>query len=77
MVKTERQEFKSEPKTGIKRERDDGDADEDDFQITMSRSVRFKPAASKIETINLESDTEDEWRLSIKSTKLKHQIEHS
>lgn len=54
--------MKSEPKTSIKRERDDDDADEDDFQIIFSRSIRFKPTASKVETIKLESDTEDESR---------------
>ena len=54
--------MKSEPKTSIKRERDDDDADEDDFQIIFSRPIRFKPTASKVETIKLESDTEDESR---------------
>lgn len=55
--------MKSEPKTSIKRERDDDDdADEDDFQIIFSRSTRFKQTASKVETIKLESDTEDDSR---------------
>lgn len=58
-IKNEAQGVKLEPKTGIKRGRDDN-ADEDDIQITMSRSVRFKPAASQSETIKLDSDTEDE-----------------
>ena len=61
--KEEQQEVKSEPKASIKRERDDDDdADEDDFQIIFSRSIRFKPTAAKVETIKLESDTEDESR---------------
>lgn len=69
--------MKSEYKTGIKRGRDDVDADGDDFQITMSRPVRFKPAAGKAKTIKLESDTKGEIRLATKSTKSKQQVEGS
>ena len=78
MIKNEgQQEVKSEPKTGIKRERDDDDTDEDDVQITMSRSVRFKSAGSKDETIKLESAREDESRVAKKSTNSKHEVERN
>lgn len=36
----------------------------------MSRSVRFKPAASKSETIRLDSDTEDEVSRPVTKQKL-------
>lgn len=49
----------SKPKTANKRDRDDN-ADEEDLQITMSKSAYFKPAASQFETINRDIDTEDE-----------------
>lgn len=58
-IKNEAQKIKLGFKTGIKRERGD-DTDGDDFQITMSRSVHLKPAASRSEPIKLDSDTEDE-----------------